>query len=182
MTHTPIPTEELESIKDLKDVKVIFDVGARADIDYFNIFPDATFHLFEPNPEFFLELKEKVGDKKNVFLNNYGLGDEEITLGYDKTIQCFEKGEAGMKHPDFLLPIKTLDWYIQENKIKRIDFIKIDTEGYDFKILLGGKKAVKLARYIQYEHWDNLKQFHDLLEKDFDMKYTGFRNVLCIRK
>ena len=59
MEHTLIPTEELEVFKALKNIKVVFDVGARVDIDYLNIFPKATHHLFEPNPEFFKELKEK---------------------------------------------------------------------------------------------------------------------------
>ena len=77
MEHTLIPTEELEVFKALKNIKVVFDVGARVDIDYLNIFPKATHHLFEPNPEFFKELKEKVGDRKNVYLNYYGLGDKE---------------------------------------------------------------------------------------------------------
>ena len=48
--HTRIPTDELEFARTLKDVNVVFDVGARTDTDYFDIFPNAEFHLFEPNP------------------------------------------------------------------------------------------------------------------------------------
>ena len=81
-----------------------------------------------------------------------------------------------------IFPITTLDWYIDKYNIKRIDFLKIDAEGYDFKVLKGGQKAIDLARYIQYEHWDNKEQFHQLLGKDFDMEYIGGRNVLCKRK
>ena len=104
----------------------------------------------------------------------------EGEFGYSDGTQAFEGGEAG-GGKDRILPVKTLDWYIKENNIIRIDFLKIDTEGYDYKVLLGGKEAIKLARYIQYEHWNNLQQFHDLLNEDFWMKYIGGRNVLCKR-
>ena len=69
----------------------------------------------------------------------------------------------------------------KENDIKKIDFLKIDTEGYDYNVLLGGIEAIKITRYIQYEHWNNKWQFHDLLNNDFWMKYIGGRNVLCQR-
>mgnify|MGYP001566357332 FL=1 len=155
---------------------MIFDVGARVDIDYIELRPKAEFHLFEPNPVFFEELKAKVGKQKNVFLNNCGLGDKDEELPYDPSTQSFLLPVTNPK-----LPIKTLDWYIKKNNIKQIDFLKIDTEGYDYKVLLGGTEAIKLCRYIQYEHWDNKWQFHDLLNNDFWMKYIGGRNVLCQR-
>ena len=176
MEHTLIPTEELEVFKALKNIKVVFDVGARVDIDYLNILPKATFHLFEPNPEFFKELKEKVGDRKNVYLNNYGLGDKEEELPYDPSTQSFLLSVTNPK-----LPIKTLDWYVKENNIKRIDFLKIDTEGWDYKVLVGGKETIKMCKYIQYEHWDDRWCFHELLNNDFWMIYIGYRNVLCKR-
>src|SRR3990167_11188430 len=119
MAHTLIPLEELEVFKALKGVRVVFDVGARTDTDYFDIFPKASYHLFEPNPIFFAELKAKVGNRKNVYLNNYGLGEKDEELPYDPSTQSFL---LPVTNP--ALPIKTLDWYIQENNIKQIDFLK----------------------------------------------------------
>ena len=176
MEHSLIPDTELEIFKSLKDIKVVFDVGARTDVDYFNIHPKAKYHLFEPNPIFFAELRAKVGNRKNVYLNNYGLGDKDEELPYDPSTQSFL---LPVTNP--ALPIKTLDWYIQENNIKRIDFLKIDTEGWDYKVLLGGREAIKLCKYIQYEHWNDRWCFHELLNDEFWMKYVGNRNVLCQR-
>ncbi len=178
--QTKIPQTELEIFSKLKDIKVVFDVGARTDTDYFDIFPEAEYHLFEPNSEFFEELKAKVGDRKNVYLNNFGLGDKEGEISYNPVLQAFSEGEAWRGDGPSLL-VKTLDWYVKEHNIQRIDFLKIDAEGYDYKVLLGGTEAVKLCRYIQYEHWNNLQKFHDLLNYDFWMKYIGYRNVLCKR-
>jgi FkbM family methyltransferase len=180
--HTPIPFQELAVFQSLQDVQVVFDVGARADVDYLALNPEAEYHLFEPNPEFFDQLQEKVGNRKNVHLNNFGLGDKTGKYAYSNFYQAFTDGEAQIEGTNQTLEIRTLDDYIAEHGIKRIDFLKIDTEGYDYKVLLGGSQAVKMAHYIQYEHWDNKQQFHDLLGNEFDMEYIGFRNVLCTRK
>lgn len=182
ITHTPIPPEELEVLKGLKDVQVVFDVGARTDVDYLDMFPNATFHLFEPNPIFYDQLVRNVGNRDNVYVRKYGLGDTIGHFSYSDGFQAFSGGEAFNGKGEQLLPVRTLDWYVHEYRIDRIDFLKIDTEGFDYKVLKGGKKAIALAKYIQYEHWDDLNQFHELLEDEFDMSYVGFRNVLCTRK
>lgn len=173
---------ELEEFRKLQDIKVVFDVGARDNIDYIEVNPKATYHLFEPNPVLFAELKRKVGKRKRVFLNNFGLGDKEEMGNYNVKIESFGTSEALPKGSDGpFYPIQTLDGYIAEHKLRRLDFIKIDTEGYDYKVLLGGPKAIKMARYIQYEHWDNTEQFVELLKDSFDMKDIGQRNIFCTR-
>lgn len=182
MGHTLIPPEELDVFTKLEDIQVVVDVGARADTDYMRLKPHIELHAFEPHPEFFLELKEAMGERENVYLNDYGLGDEEGDFPYNDGVQGFVGGEAPVSEGARMLTVKTLDWYIQEKGITRIDFLKIDVEGYDFKVLLGGKKALKMTKYLQYEHWDDKEQFHKLLEKDFDMEYVGYRNVLCMSK
>lgn len=182
MSYDQIPQSELDIFKSL-DVKVVFDVGARDDTDYLEIKPDIELHAFEPNVEFFNKLKAKIGDKPNVYLNNYGLGDEEGVFGYSDAVQAFEGGEADTSpgtHAEY--PIKTLDWYVDQNDITEIDFLKIDAEGYDYKILMGGLKAIQMCKYIQYEHWADKERFHQQLERDFIMSYIGGRNVLCKRK
>src|SRR3990167_9929053 len=176
MSGTPIPENELKVFESLKNVMVVFDVGARYDVDYLTIKPEIELHAFEPNPEFFLILQEGVGKRKNVYLNNYGLGDKEEELPYDPSTQSFLLPVTNPR-----LPIKTLDWYTKENNIKRIDFLKIDTEGWDYKVLVGGKETIKMCKYIQYEHWDDRWCFHELLNDDFWMIYIGYRNVLCKR-
>src|SRR3990167_1036618 len=177
MSGTPIPENELKVFESLKNVRVVFDVGARYDVDYLTIKPEIELHAFEPNPEFFLILQERVGKRTNVYLNNYGLGDKKEELPYDPSTQSFLLPVTNPK-----LPIKTLDWYVKENNITKIDFLKIDTEGWDYKVLVGGSDILSNTHYIQYEHWDDKGIFHILLENDFDMEYMGYRNVLCLNK
>lgn len=173
-----ITPKEIVVVKTFDDIKVVFDVGARTSLEYLSIWPNAEFHLFEPWPPFYDWLKEQTKDNPNVHVNNYGLGDIESELFYDKGLQSF-MNNAGDK-----LPIKTLNWYIKQNNITRLDFLKIDTEKWDYKVLLGGSKAVKMARYIQYETWDEPENavMRDLLEDDFVCEDMGSRNILCKRK
>ena len=41
-----------------------------------------------------------------------------------------------------------LDDYVEQRNIKRIDFIKMDTDGYELKILNGGKNSISEFRPI----------------------------------
>ena len=49
--------------------------------------------------------------------------------------------------------LKTIDKFVKKNKIKKIDFIKIDTEGSEYFILKGGLKTIeKFKPIIQFEY------------------------------
>jgi len=55
------------------------------------------------------------------------------------------------------IKISKLKEYIEKNNIKKIDFMKIDTEGYEFEILLGLESKIKLVDIIMFEHhYDNM--------------------------
>lgn len=168
---------DLEIFKSLKGIKVVFDVGAR-DTEYHTVRPDVTYHYFEPNPEFFNELPTG----KNYHVNNYGLGNKAGKFKYIIGSQSFEGSECIPKgNSSLMLQVKTLNWYIKKNNIKRIDFLKIDTEGMDYQVLQGGKKAIELAKYIQVEYWNDASAFNKILN-DFTIEDVGFRNLLCKRK
>ena len=183
MNQTPIPDTELEYFKSIPNCKVVFDVGVRIDNEYIKLRPSVELHAFEPNPEFFKELQSKIGDRPNTYLNNFGLGDVEGMFGYDDGVQAFVDGEeVGAVNPKREFEVKTLDWYVEKMGISKIDFLKIDTEGYDFKVLKGAYHTINMCRYIQYEYWNNRLQFHDILDSRFDMNYIGGRNVFCKRR
>ena len=174
--------EELKFFRSLEDVKVVFDVGARDNTEYLEIRPEAEYHLFEPNIEFFNKLKDKVGDKKNVHLNNFGIGDTNGNFTYFVTAQSFEGGEyQNQKGDSVVYPMKRLDDYIEEHKIEKIDFLKLDTEGWDYRIIAGNPRAIEISQNIQYEYWNDRGEFH-ILEDRFNMEYIGQRNVVCKRK
>jgi FkbM family methyltransferase len=165
MTQTAIPQEELEVFSALPDLHVVFDVGAREDLEMYKRRPEVTYHCFEPNPTF----AEKLKGIPNVIVNEFGLSDvREDNVTYYDNVQSFikhpfiESQEIGNK-----ANIRTLDEYAKD--IPRIDFIKIDTEGMDYRVLLGGAETIKRARFIQFEYWDGSRKFYDLLNTDFNL-------------
>lgn len=185
---TPIPGGEIELFKQLGDLKTIFDVGARDDVDYLNLQPEAEHHLFEPVPEFFniLSIRAEESGAKKVFLNNFGLGDADEERGYHNGLQTFVNswGLPDTGHYDRKLKIKHAGQYIIDSKVGQIDFFKMDTEGYELKILLGLIHHFHIIKYLQYEHWGehNNKCIKGLLGDDFWTEEVGYRNVLCMNK
>ena len=55
----------------------------------------------------------------------------------------------------------TLDSYCEKNNIDSVEFIKIDTDGYDIDVLQGAINTIKKTKYIQIEY-DIFYLFHKL--------------------
>ncbi len=71
------------------------------------------------------------------------------------------------------VPAVTLDHFCLENGIQRIDLIKIDTDGHEYKVLKGARKMIKKYRpyvvfeiggYVLNEQQLEFKQFYDYFE------------------
>lgn len=60
----------------------------------------------------------------------------------------------------------TLDEYVKINNIEKIDFIKIDAEGYEYKIIKGGMNSIKKFKPIMVLEFSrtNLESIGDSLE------------------
>ncbi len=173
-----IPEDELKVFASLTKVKTVFDIGARDDVDYLILKPGITLHAFEPNPLFFAQLVENVGTTPRVYLNNLGAGDVTGRFEYNEGMQCI--GQPATIGVDVI----RLDNYIKKHRIKRIDFLKIDTEGYEPNVLRGLGEKVKICRYIQYEKDNGDKDIESekiLKRNGFKTYYTGYRNQIAVR-
>lgn len=166
-----IPDEELRLFELLKnDIYVVFDVGAREDLAFYKIRPDCSYHLFEPNTKFIRKLEQQLSKLPNdkIRLNKYGLGDtnQDGCVYYEDsqsfTVNTFHEDiDTGKR-----FSIRRLDDYVIQNNISHIDFLKIDAEGYDYKIMLGGQNTISSkVSYIQFEYWDNVSNFLKILDQ-----------------
>ncbi len=155
-------------------MQVVFDVGCRDDLDMFEARPDCEYHLFEPHIEFIGAMKQKLRELKHkgiphkIILNEFGLADYNGEGIYYEQIQSFVERPFDWKMDERLYQLRTLDWYCEDKGITKIDFLKIDAEGYDYKILLGAKKILKNTEFLQVE-WGEAARLVNLLEKDFDL-------------
>lgn len=169
-----IPIEELKIFELLKDkMSVVFDVGAREDLSFYHIKSDCSYHLFEPSSEAIISLKKQISllHNHNIKLNEFGLSDkEENNCIYYKDSQSFIINPLHMGiDTGIRYSLKTLDKYVDENNIPHIDLLKIDAEGLDYKIITGGLSSIKTkVSYIQFEYWDSVKKFVDILGNTFN--------------
>ena len=63
------------------------------------------------------------------------------------------------KFTQFQVKTITLDAFCKKKNIKKIELLKIDTEGHEFHVLKKGKKILNKTKIIQIEIMDNKKLF-----------------------
>ncbi len=136
---------------------VIIDAGANIGVFTAlaaNIAKDGKIFAFEPVAKTFSCLRDNTQPYPNVIVENIGLGDTMasknifvnsqstgISVMEDSTLYK-EKAERDLDGKMEQVHLSTLDNYVKENSISHIDFIKIDTEGYESKILQGAKQTI----------------------------------------
>ncbi len=140
----------------LPQCKIFFDVGARTDTYFCNINPLVKYYLFEPMKKQFNELVYKCNGMSNVQTYNFGFGDQnKKTKIYIDSGSIFKR-----KHPAFKdcdqqedIEIRKLSDFCIENDIEYIDFIKMDVEGFEYNVLIGGGDIIKeRTKFIQFEY------------------------------
>ena len=146
---------------------IIFDVGGNKGQSierYLKIFDKPVIHSFEPIKTEFDYMCSKFKENKNIFLNNFALGDKteekefnvtaktgnssfnKINLNTDwlkKRSAQYNTTEEGYVTSVQKVNIITLDDYCKDNSISVIDLVKIDTQGYEDKVLEGSLNSIK---------------------------------------
>lgn len=115
-------------------------------------------HSFEPHPTNFSRLKDnlEMNSFTNISINQFGLGNAEGKC-FITQVDLHNKGmnrirkEAG----EYSVELSTIDQYMLVNNISRVDLIKIDTEGFEFNILIGGKKTLSEKKPILFIELDD---------------------------
>ena len=168
---------ELRLLKVLSEFKFkeIFDVGANVgeySILLRKFFPDSRVHAFEIVPSTYEKLSQNVANLENIVAVNHGLGDcQEIIDVYigkgNKTATAFKIGGFAY-HADYYTHteecvVRKASDYMIENLIDNIDFVKIDTEGMDLRVIKGFEELITKVRVIQFEYGIFNISSHDLL-------------------
>ena len=151
----------------------IFDVGAFNGLDGLILAlknKDMMVHAFEANPELIKSIKEnkkKIENFKkikitNYRINNYAVTDKNCTCTFNiaknPTVSSLKKFSKNIdiswpgyreKHCTFIKKINvkgiTLKKYCEQNKIERINYLHVDTQGNDLKVLKGLKKKIYIV-------------------------------------
>lgn len=163
---------------------ILFDVGANFG-NYSKMLkkylPESTIFAFEPNMKAFEVLKNNLSNIENIKIENVGLGSQKKDNEFMYTYSDVRYSAVGTLQKDSLkqhmvndkiekinIKIDTIDNYCHENKINKIDFIKIDTEGYELEILKGALSMIKNDKMniIQFE-FNEMNIYGRVFLKDF---------------
>lgn len=136
----------------IKDGSVVIDAGANIGVFSAKVAhdtPKAMIYSFEPTPRTFETLKRNTEHYPNVSCVNLGLGDEvaekdfSIWDDFSGSNNIGRAASAGYGHPDRVEKIKltTIDDFAKH--LPRVDFIKLDTEGYEANILKGATETIR---------------------------------------
>ena len=176
---------------------IVFDIGANAG---FLSLPFAKVHVnkgkvyaYEPEKDVFEQLKRNIelNRLKNIIPLSIALQDdankEKITFYKRKTIDGDFLENRGLSSlepislhrvDEYIIECSTIDKEMEKRKIPRLDFIKIDVEGSEYKVLHGGIQTIsQFNPHIQYEYSttiDKLINSQNTLESFEFLKDLGY--------
>jgi FkbM family methyltransferase len=180
------------------EIKTVFDVGAnlgQSALDYREKFPKARIYSFEPVSQTFDRLEFATKADPNIFCYQLALaerdGQEEIlTRGTSGTNSLKAKFYASPDKDQNLeiCQLRRLDSFLETNEIEldKIDFLKIDTEGYEIPVLQGADSLLRAGKilyiFIEVSFRDNDKthtNFFDIHEflKPYRFNVVGFYDI-----
>jgi len=137
--------------------EVIFDVGANVGQSaraYANAFPSASIHSFEPVPASFALLQQEANKYSGITPHLMALGkaNGSVQMVASGTKTSNRIVDESTSNTDIItVPVKTGSEYMNDLEIKRVSFLKIDTEGYDYDVLLGFITSFDDIDFIQVE-------------------------------
>lgn len=165
------PPDEVRRLKYfLSEIDIAIDIGANSGIyslELLKEFEVKELHMFEPLTAGFEFLKKNFALNSSIHVINKGLSDknESIKIFYE-TVKDKEKiipnasvykrsteyiYDKTQNENEIVHLIKFDEYWQNQLDSRIIDFIKIDTEGHEFKCLMGAKEAVKSTKVIQFE-------------------------------
>lgn len=178
----------LKEKKKISNFDTLIDVGAHLGETieiYSKNFKIKKIYSFEPNIKNYKILKNKNFGNLNITIENIALGSNNTSVVIK---QMQESSSSTIKdinenskyfirkkkllfndnlniHVDQKITQFTLAKYVREKKINKIDFLKIDTEGYEFDVLKGANEILNTISLVIFEH-----HYDDMIKKGYKFK------------
>jgi FkbM family methyltransferase len=173
----------------------VFDVGANVgewSKEIFNLNLNCLVYAFEPVPEVFKKLIQCKFDSNLFYSFNFGFGiqDDILRFFYLPNLNGMSSiyyrpvfDDLAQKIDQIEVSIKTVDNFVKNNNINKINFLKIDTEGSEFNVLMGARESIKngIINIVQFEYGgcylDGQKKLSDIYHLFKSNNYLIFRII-----
>jgi len=96
-------------------------------------------HCFDFRDKF-AQIKRYVSDPNKITFHQTGLGETSVTRYTKSGVGRIKAGEIPTSSSNLAVPIRTLDSF---GLFDSVDFIKMDVEGYEPKIIQGGLQTIQ---------------------------------------
>jgi FkbM family methyltransferase len=161
----------------LTNASVVYDIGGNVGVHATAFSTVAnTVLTFEPNAQNFA-LLQKNANSPNVILLNNAVGDVNAEVFCDEIEPNADNSNYGnVKLTDHGQPVfmLTIDHVVDKLNLPPPSLIKIDVEGYEYKVLLGSKNTlVKYAPVLYYEAHET-KELTEIYEFLTEVGYKKF--------
>ena len=173
-------------IEKLPDIDTLIDVGVGQEgtPELYNRFPKAKLILIDPIQEAENYAKEQLSHRDYTFFK-YGLGEEEETkilyveeeIGRSTMLNVTSLNYESEPVKKIKVEVKTLDSILKKGINYGKIGLKIDTEGYELKIIKGAKKVLKDTHFVIAEVRHNHESFnkqYKLHEFIYEMNKNDF--------
>jgi FkbM family methyltransferase len=145
----------------------------------------------EPVPHTFHYLRRNVAqaDSGNIKIFNFALGSREglaLMQGHPSNLACSFIADnytiLASDHFSHKITVRRLDEAFCELSLDRLDFMKVDVEGYELEVFAGAKKTLNTYKpivFLEMNHWClniyrqiSIPQFRERLMKYFPCIYA----------
>ena len=150
-------------------ISIIFDIGANkgdVSINAYKAFPNAKIFSFEPVSTTFANLEKNTSHYRDrIFLYQLGFFTESKKIpihitsfdgansiidqsrDYKNVHSRWNLKEIGEE----IIEVSTLDSFVESHQIDKIDIMKVDVEGVEKEVLLGGIETLKKVNIVLIE-------------------------------
>lgn len=140
----------LEMFNYIKEGDVVLDIGANIGIHAIlmsNLVKDnGQVIAFEPLPKIYTQFEKSIlkNNIQNIKINKYALGSEDEMLLIHVNNKSVASSSILNNHKaDTLEKINIQVKKLDSLRLEKIDFIKLDVEGYEWNVFIGGNETIK---------------------------------------
>ena len=188
--HEPLTTAIISS--EIKDGMTCLDIGSN--IGYFAFLENklagkkGSVIAIEPSPLIFEILKNnvKLQINSNIEIFSFACGNEngEVNFCTSNSSNLSRIENLEISHNDKMINVskiemKTIDSFLKNKEFDRLDFVRFDTEGFEFKIYQGMRETIKKYKpmlcfefHKTFLGLEKTLEFLNILQNDgFEIKY-----------